>query len=294
LRFFNINNILQTGRRLLSNLTDVSESIVTDSRRLTDTLKGMQDRLIALEGKAAPEATEFELDVGELGNLVKVNHGFNCPVRWYVTSWKSQPNKPAVQYSVPERPSWLTFYYSTMLNSIGDFTVGSSWRMKVYKEIVGIRFLYQNNGTTSYNVRCVLWNNTSGSVLAEKTVSVNKRGYYHAIFDLPVTVDLTGTDITTSVYDLSGARNWADVAQVNGINIEFPDMTLVNGRLFSAGNARPTSNGNDHPVEPILGNYVTGPQLVVDGSSTLNILALRSYTAGRAILRIEPSQYTVS
>lgn len=297
MRFFNINKVLQNGRRLLANLTEVSESVAGDPKRLAETLKGIQDRLIALEGKAVPEATEFEVDVGELGSIVKLNHGFNCPVRWFVTSWKGRSDRPLLTAYTPERCLWSVRAATDdqVQNVAANAAEGVVYRMKVRRIILGIRFAYQNNSTTSYSYKCVLWNNTTGGIIAQKTVTgVMRRGIYEAFFDAPVVDDLTGTDITFSIYETTGARAILTTFNTTN-NVETPDFIIVNQGTSVIGDARPTSDNNvDNAIEPILGEYVAAPSLVLDSSSTQTILSLRSYVAGRAIIRIEPSQYTVS
>lgn len=287
MKFVDVDGVLAKGRRLASGQDNISEVDVQDARKLTELLRSALRRLTTVEATAQPEATEFEVNA-EAGETLLIQHGFNAPVRFFATSWSAVGDKVGRNLSLADRSMAIGAFGSTA----GSTTVGSSFRMKRRRTIAGIRLAW-GSAAGSRTLRVVLWNNTTAAVIAETTVAVANTGVYEARFSSPVTDDLTGVDITCSVWDQSGTVSCFnnDVTYLSSIELG-PDITLVNGRLFSAGNARPTSNtaGGHYPVEPILEN--PGPLFSVNkDSTTTTVLALNAHCSGRAIIRIEPSQY---
>lgn len=63
------------------------EEDVKSPGKLTELLRGVMKRLSDIESALPPEATEFEVNAGTDGAEVRLLHGFNGPVRWYVTTW---------------------------------------------------------------------------------------------------------------------------------------------------------------------------------------------------------------
>jgi hypothetical protein len=63
------------------------EEDVSDPRRLVEVLTTLANRIKALEEIRPQEYIEFEKACGSSGT-VTVQHNFNCPVRFYITSWK--------------------------------------------------------------------------------------------------------------------------------------------------------------------------------------------------------------
>jgi hypothetical protein len=288
MKFVDVDGTLAKGRRSVTGADNLSEGDVQDARKLTELLRNVMRRLTTAESTTAPEPTEFEVNA-EAGEPVTLQHGFNSPVRFYVTSWSNPGAQVGGVFSYVAR----SFCVGAFAVTAGSNTVGCSYRMKRRRTIAGVRFAWAAAGGAR-TLRVVLWNNTTGAVIAETTQAVLAGDVvYEARFATPVTDDLTGTDITVSLWDQAGA-----VAVFNNsvtyLAMEMgPDLTLVNGRLFSAGNNRPTGNsaGGHYPVEPILEE--PGPEFSVNtASTTSNILVLNAHGSGRAIIRVEPSQYT--
>lgn len=88
MRFVNSNGVLVRGSRSASGgLELVDASSIQDPQRLADTLRRLISRVSELEAKQPPEAVEFERLIPASGT-VSFAHGFGCPIRWFVTSWK--------------------------------------------------------------------------------------------------------------------------------------------------------------------------------------------------------------
>lgn len=94
MRFFDLFGRLQRATRAKSVRKGVSERFVDDPNRLSELLSDLEARVAQLEAKELPEAVEFEVDVGTAGAPVQLNHNLDCPVRFFVTSWKSSTNNP--------------------------------------------------------------------------------------------------------------------------------------------------------------------------------------------------------
>lgn len=289
MRFVDVAGVLAKARKSVFGSDGVSEGDVQDSRKLTEILRGVMRRITSLEANAPPDAVEFEVDI-QAGGTVNLQHGFGCPVRFQVTSWKA---------SAPQTPnqvlSWVDRSWSIGTNGMvaGNFTVGASYRMLRLRTINGIRFVWNSNA--GHTLRVVLWNNSTGAVIAEKTVSTTQAGVHEAIFDTPITQDLTGVDITCSVYETGAATYCANSSATLLTLIKMSeDIRAVSRVLWSAGNARPTSSAvtETYSVEPILERDMDCHVSLNATNTTSDILCLNCYSTGRAIVKVEPSQFT--
>jgi hypothetical protein len=224
-------------------------------------------------------------------------------VRYYVTSWRERSSevRPGGYRRQPYGVVSRACSIGTWQNTAANQSNGCRYTLARRRDILGIRFAWQTNAATNYNIRCVAWLDSSGAVLAEVTVVVNSTGIYEAFFSTPITADYSGVAITYSVYDLGATRQttstdgtWKALVPVVLGN----DLTLTAGGLVGAGNVRPAvihGGATSVVVEPILGEEVTGPELVTDTTNTTtNVLALKSWVRGRAVIRIEPAQAGLS
>lgn len=100
---------------------------VSDPEKLIETLTGLANRIKALEETRPQEYTEFEKVCGSSGT-VTVQHNFNCPVRFYITSWKGSA-APAL--SLNETGSTLN---TLVLNS----SVAGTAVIRVEKAQIGV------------------------------------------------------------------------------------------------------------------------------------------------------------
>lgn len=87
MRFVSMDGILQKVRRYVSGGANVSDEEVKDPVKLAEIIRTLTARVTALEARTAPESAEFEVEVGSLGAITRITHGFNSPVRFYVTYW---------------------------------------------------------------------------------------------------------------------------------------------------------------------------------------------------------------
>ena len=289
MKFVDVDGVIAKTRRLPASSDNLSETDVQDARKLTEVLRTTMRRVSSLEAVATPEATEFEVNM-QAGTPVYLQHGFGVPVRFIVTSWKA---------TAPQTPnqvlSWVDRSWSVGTNGMiaGNYTVGSSYRMLRVRTINGIRFNWNSNAAAT--LRVVLWNNTTNSVIAEKTISTTIAGIHEVIFDTPVTSDLTGTDITCSVYETTGTTYCANNSATLLTLIKMSeDIRAVSRVLYSAGNNRPTTSAvtETYTVEPILERDSDCHVSLNATNTTSDILCLNCYSTGRAIIRVEPSQHT--
>lgn len=107
MRFFDINGVLAKARRFVSISSSVSESDVTDPKKLAELLKNLVSQVGKLENKSTPEAVEYELDVSNGGTKVRIRHGFNSPVRFYVTHWSNSSGAPSLVWDTTSTPDLL-------------------------------------------------------------------------------------------------------------------------------------------------------------------------------------------
>ncbi len=106
---------------------------------------------------------------------------------------------------------------------------------------------------------------------------------------------LSGADLnvamTVSYYETSATRYTdcaADAQIIALLPITFPGFELTNIDIYSAGNARPTSNtggASQHWCEPLLAPFM--PQIAETGATDSNTLSLTSYVPGKATIRVE-------
>lgn len=305
MRFINVNGVLARARRYVSRSGGVQDEEVRDPVKLAELIRQLQKRVTDLESVAAPEGIEFEVNCGELGESLSIAHNFGGPVRYYVTHWavrdavNEEPNNGfrRAPYGVISRACSI----GTWANTAAGQSNGVRYRMLRRRNIIGIRYVWVVNAATTYNIRAVLWNDSTGAVLNEVTGTANATGLYEVFFSSPTLTDLTGVDIVTSIYETGGTRQvtsgdgvWKAIVPVRLGN----DMNLVAAGLIGVGNVRPTvvhGGTTTSLVEPIFAHEVSGPELVVDKvNTTSDKLVLKSYTRGRAVIRIEPAQAAVT
>lgn len=298
MRFVSLSGAIGKARRYVSGSDNVQDEQVRDPQKLSEILRGIMRRVTAVEATVPPEPIEFEVNVPGDGSTVSLMHNFGQDVRYSVVDWRADPATSVSTEVYCDRPISIfnrAFSVGTWINSSSNITVGAEFRMKTTRKILGVRFGFNHSGK---NVKASLWRNDTGALLASKTVATSNRGIYEAIFDTPVDVDLTGTDITVGTYNTTDT-NWTynnDTALATTVYEVSGDLRVVHQARFSAGDARPTtlSAGGYFMMEPILGGYTTeippSPSLSASSSSTKQALVLNSYVAGKAVIRVEPTQ----
>lgn len=100
MRFFNYLGQLIRNRQSVSGATNIQSTDIADPTRLTDVIRQTLARVVALEAKSSPEAVEFECDA--IVADMSFAHGFNSPVRWWVTSWRSSASNQPKLTEQPE------------------------------------------------------------------------------------------------------------------------------------------------------------------------------------------------
>lgn len=309
MRFIDINGLLGKARRFVNGQASVQSEDVKSDDKLAELLRKLMARVTELEASSPPAGVEFEVNCPTDGGFVSMTHNLKCPVRWSVVHWAGTSSLSVTEDVSAVKPQGLcdrSFGIGTISTAAGNFSTGTRWRMKTIKEITGVRFLWGSPGSAK-TVRCKIWNDSSGAVLGTVDIAVSANGFYEGIFASAITTDLIGVDIIASIYETGGAvQSYNTDAAVNGLcPIELtPDLTLKHMEVYSAGDAKPATTGTTihFPVEPIVGKllpytnlYLNGPQLTFDSAtSSSTILSLKSYKAGRAIIRVEPSQYGIS
>ena len=304
MRFVNVRGILQKARRYVSYGGSVQEDEVKDPRKLAEVIRHLQKRVADVEVRTPPEGLEFEVDLGADGEQVRLAHNLKGPVRYYVTHWKqselSTPTdyrKPAI--SITQRAVGL----GTWSTSVQNQTNGCRYLTNRARDIVGVRFGWLTNGI-AYTVRAKLWLDSSGLALASKDVSVFQTGIYDAYFDAPVSMAAAAL-FTVSIREITGVRAssyTSDVTWKTSVIELGDDQQLRHHSLAAVGDARPTTvHGAAVSIvcEPIYAPDADvpggdGPELSADSASDANNLILNSYVAGRAVIRIEPSQAGLS
>lgn len=293
-----ISNALHKARRQASKAANFGPEDVKSPEKLAELLRNAYARITELEAKVGPEPVEFEVNT-TTNSTVRLAHNFGCPVRWYVTHIDKKLGGISPVRTEPRLGEWLNiamFGAATpqVTSGAGSFTLGTRWRMRKRKELLGIRFFWVDSGTPR-TARIKLWNDTSGAVLQSVDVAVSSTGYYEALFSTPYTADLTSVNITASLWDTSGT-DIPDIPDTRFFTL-IPiymneDVTLVHDHLFSAGDARPTLNmgASCAMLELIIGNNSSGPDLVYNSASDSNNLVLNSYVTGKLVIRVEPVQ----
>lgn len=91
IKSINLNGVTQRSRRQVNRASSVSVEEVSDPVKLTEIIRQLSVRVSELEAASSPDSVEFEFNttgtVGA-GEELELNHGFGCPVRWYVTYWR--------------------------------------------------------------------------------------------------------------------------------------------------------------------------------------------------------------
>ncbi len=153
----------------------------------------------------------------------------------------------------------------------GSFSVGVRFSVSKAKLVCGVRFLWAEATRT---VRASLWRDSNGVLLASSDIAVSADGVYVAMFRTPVNLSqMVNENLTVSIWDISGVSYVGSGVDAMGTvqPYIFPnDTTMVNKRLFAAGNARPTNAtaAEDYWVEPV---YVTKGISVVESSDQAGI-----------------------
>jgi hypothetical protein len=87
-----VNNVIAKARRGITQTASVSADDLKDPGKQAEIIRQLMARINKLEAAAAPEATEFEVLVGDGGQLVELPHGFkSTAVRWSVVGWFCVP-----------------------------------------------------------------------------------------------------------------------------------------------------------------------------------------------------------
>lgn len=304
MKFLDVYGAIGKARRQASGQDGVAESDVTDAGRLTDILRRVVRRVGALEALAQPEATEFEVNVTS-GTDVRLYHGFGCPVRYSVVYWKQTSGSSSSSGTQPSNMQWSlahrAMHNGNLASVAGAFTYGCRYRMKTVTPIVGVRFDWIS-AAGARTVRVAVWNDSTGALLTSKDISVPANtGVNEAIFDSPLTTDLTGVDILVTVSEQAGAVGVYSTSSTYVANIECGRHFTMKSALLYANsiNTRPTlvTGGGHYPVEPILaepGATTSSSNLFTVSSLTNDQLVLTPSATGRAIIRVEPSQYGIS
>jgi hypothetical protein len=214
-----------------------------------------------------------------------LRHGFGSRVRWWIDGVRAYlPRYDHVTQSFVNRELCL----GTQTSGVGASTLGARYRMKTAREIVGVRFAWIYSGA-SRTVTARIYNDTSGATLGTVDVECANTGVYCGLFSAPITTDLTGTDITASIYNAFNTSYTTDVSWVGGVTQLGPDVTLKDPNLQNAGNARPTAlvGGISAMVEPIFGR--SGPMFEEHNDTDENTLVLNAHDAGKFTFRVTPA-----
>lgn len=297
MRFFDVSGVLQKARRFVNGGTSIQDSELSKPDRMVSVLRELLTRTTNIEAKVPPDAVEFEVNLPGAGALINLQHNLGSPVRYYVTALCGRDQETGPAHYHYEKAGFVTreSTLATFAIAVGNQTQGARWRMKVRRHVLGIRFMAASGGVAR-TFTCTLWNDSTGASIATASVSTQNNGVYEALFSAPVTTDLTGVDVVASYWETSGNNvpYCVDANLVALVPYETdPYATLKAPNLYAAGNAKPfnVAAGNVvYPCELILGQNVAEPQVVMDSSSDLNKLALRTYTRGKAIVRVEASQ----
>lgn len=301
MRFIDLNGILQKARRFVSGSENLQEEEVKNPGKLAEILKSTLRRVSSLEAIVGPEPACFEVNCGTEGATINLAHNFGCPVTYSVINWAKRESYLIQTKQTKTHPSYLQYDMGVGVwtNAANDRSIGQRIRLKKAREIAGIRFAFVPNAATTYNVKCKIYNDSTGALIATtETVQCLEYGFYEALFDTPVSQDLTGVDIIICVYETSGARYWyVTDANWTAITLEFPDYTVKHHQLAGIGDVRPTAAfgfAGHAMIEPIFNNNDPGPELVRQTSDDPdNVLVLKSYVAGKAVIKVEPIPYSV-
>ena len=230
------------------------------------------------------------------GSQVRLPHDLGNSVRWAVEGFR-EPTTGGVAH--PEL--WVRRVINgpgTLARIAGDYTVGTRFTTTATSgaRITGARFPWVSTGGTS-TVTATLWRDPVGAFpaleLAHGSVTCTSSGIYHAAFGVPADLSSAnlsiGADLTLGIYDGGSGypKTGVDTVFTALLPFAYPGITLKDLRLYSAGNARPTSTAATelYWVEP---SFAASSRLAEDATATdQNTLVLRSWAAGVATIRIE-------
>ncbi len=86
--FINLTGTIKPANRPAVHGSTVGQDEIQEPERLAQVLTELMKRVRSLEGVQASNYTEFEVSLPASGT-VQIAHNFGCPVRYWVTSWKS-------------------------------------------------------------------------------------------------------------------------------------------------------------------------------------------------------------
>lgn len=209
------------------------------------------------QARAVPFLRGKMIRVAFTGGARKVvAHGLGTPAAFMVVRTNGAPftQGDTIEQGVVERAKSVGTWTFLGTAAPGQ-TNGCRWTLKNRRAIVGVRFIWRTNGA-AYAMTAKLWDDASGNVLASATVSVNATGIYEARFATPITANLVGKNVTTSVWNAAAMSYTTDTTWKGLVGLDTgPDLTLLNHGLYVTNDARPTSNagaGVAYVVEPIL------------------------------------------
>ena len=86
MKFYDLRKTLGRGTRLWAKLGGFTREDADNADQLAKTISGLMQRVSDLEAKSSAEGVEFEQEC-PAGGQIRLAHGFQGPVRWYVTHW---------------------------------------------------------------------------------------------------------------------------------------------------------------------------------------------------------------
>lgn len=102
-----VKSIVGKTRRSLTqaaSIINAPPALKDDDTSMADMVRTMRTvmlRVNKLEAQVLVEPTEFEVVLGTGGALVELYHGYNGPVRFWVTTWMQQPDLGASPTTAP-------------------------------------------------------------------------------------------------------------------------------------------------------------------------------------------------
>jgi hypothetical protein len=237
------DRLIQTGDRLKQD----AQSLARESAGVLNDCPFLRGRMVSVLFTA--------------GVPTVVNHKIGTVARCFPASFLygplQEPADPINLDAMWVERGWQGSPLAGFTLRAGSFTVGCRFSTSKAKAIGGVRFIWADAART---IRASLWRDSTGVRLASSDIAVSDDGVYVAMFRTPVDVSqMVNENLTVSIWDISGTNYVASgVDTIGGVGpYVFPnDTTMQAKRLFSAGNARPTSTAatEDYWVEPV---YVT-------------------------------------
>lgn len=86
MKFYNQDGTLGRMRSPVSVAGSVSEDNVKDPQALAKLIRDLQSSVRSLQAAQKPDYTEFAVNL-VVAQDIRLNHGYGCPVRWYVVDW---------------------------------------------------------------------------------------------------------------------------------------------------------------------------------------------------------------